>query len=240
MHRRRFLIATTGAAAAVATGILPSALTPELIHTKDAFAVSLENILKQSKDRGKAIFGSTEVGSRSFKAIPKWARILKQMQVEGPALRRCTENSANCNQDAMKAWNRIILEAGPLSRPKKILNVNRYFNRWPYKLDREIYGTSEYWASPMEFMRRSGDCEDFAIAKFFALRHLGFKNEEMRIVILWDQIRAVGHAVLAVYIKDDILVLDSLSDVVLSHVKYKQYVPQYSMNETTRWAHVKV
>jgi predicted transglutaminase-like cysteine proteinase len=62
----------------------------------------------------------------------------------------------------------------------------------------------------------------------------------MRVIILWDTIRAIGHAVLAVYEKDDILVLDSLSSRILSHWKYKQYVPQYSMNETTRWAHVKV
>jgi predicted transglutaminase-like cysteine proteinase len=122
----------------------------------------------------------------------------------------------------------------------KLRKVNQYFNRWPYKEDNEVYGMREYWASPTEFLRRSGDCEDFAIAKFFALRHLGIANEEMRVIILWDTIRAIGHAVLAVYEKDDILVLDSLSSRILSHWKYKQYVPQYSMNETTRWAHVKV
>ena len=50
----------------------------------------------------------------------------------------------------------------------------------------------------------------------------------------------LGVAILAVYEKNDILVLDSLSDVIFSHWKYKHYVPQYSMNETTRWAHVKL
>ena len=50
-------------------------------------------------------------------------------------------------------------------------------------------------------MRMSGDCEDYAIAKFFALRQLGFGAEQMRIVILWDEIRGIGHAVLAVYQK---------------------------------------
>src|SRR3546814_7668568 len=52
-----------------------------------------------------------------------------------------------------------------------------------------------------------------------------------------DRIRRVGHAVLAVYALGDILILDSLTDLIFSHRKYRHYVPQYSMNETTRWAH---
>ena len=87
-------------------------------------------------------------------------------------------------------------------------------------------------------MARSGDCEDFAIAKFFALRQLGFGEREMRVVILMDEIRGIGHAVLAIYESDEIVILDSLSNMILPHSRYKHYRPQYSMNETTRWAHV--
>jgi len=126
-----------------------------------------------------------------------------------------------------------------MSRSEKIRAVNEFFNRWPYKEDTEVYGLSEYWATPTEFMARSGDCEDFAIAKYFALRELGFKNDEMRIVILMDQIRNIGHAVLAIYNdNNETLVLDSLSNLIVPHDRYKHYLPQYSMNETTRWAHL--
>jgi predicted transglutaminase-like cysteine proteinase len=87
-------------------------------------------------------------------------------------------------------------------------------------------------------MTRSGDCEDYSIAKYFALRKLGFSADEMRIVILMDQIRGIGHAILAIQEGNDTLILDSLSNLLLSHTAYKHYVPQYSMNETTRWAHI--
>src|SRR3546814_5921012 len=63
-------------------------------------------------------------------------------------------------------------------------------------------------------MKRSGDCEDYAIAKFFVLRDLGYTGEQLRIVILMDRIRRVGHAVLAVYALGDILILDSLTDLI--------------------------
>ncbi len=120
----------------------------------------------------------------------------------------------------------------------QVNSVNSFFNRWPYKLDQDLYGVSEYWASPLEFLRRSGDCEDYSIAKFFALRQLGIGNDQLRVVILFDRIRNIGHAVLAVYEGSEILILDSLSDAVLPHWRYKHYQPQYSMNETTRWAHL--
>ncbi|MEE8500707.1 MAG: hypothetical protein V3S27_09045, partial [Kiloniellales bacterium] len=69
-------------------------------------------------------------------------------------------------------------------------------------------------------------------------RALGFNKDEMRVVILMDEIRGIGHAVLAIYQEDDILILDSLSNLILPHSRYKHYIPQYSMNETTRWAHI--
>ncbi len=48
-------------------------------------------------------------------------------------------------------------------------------------------------------MNNSGDCADYAIAKFFALRYLGYSNEEMRIAVVYDRMRRIGHAVLAIY-----------------------------------------
>ena len=60
----------------------------------------------------------------------------------------------------------------------------------------------------------------------------------MRVVILMDEIRGIGHAILAIYEADEIIVLDSLSNMILPDTRYKHYRPQYSMNQTVRWAHV--
>ena len=53
-----------------------------------------------------------------------------------------------------------------------------------------------------------------------------------------DNIRNISHAVLAVKLGDDSYILDNMSDLVLSHHEYEHYVPQYSVNEHYRWAHV--
>lgn len=240
VNRRRFVITSAATACALVGGGLPGGVMGGLLARRNAAAVTLEDAIQSLPNRGQSIFGSTEVASRSFRALPQWQRVLRRMKIEGPALGDCANGEGSCDQSALEAWRRIIAATRGRERAHALRQVNRYFNRWPYKEDTEVYGTREYWASPMEFLRRSGDCEDFAIAKFFALRQLGFGNEELRVIIVWDRIRVIGHAVLAVYEKHDILILDSLTDRILSHWKYKQYVPQYSMNETTRWAHVKV
>ena len=219
---------------------LPRSIGPGGLIALSAEAASLGDLTKSAQKRGAAIFGSTEIASQSFEALPQWARILKRMRTETPLLEGCAQDTARCAEHRITPWHQVIAAARGEPRMRQLQRVNQFFNRWPYKVDRELYGISEYWASPIEFMRRSGDCEDYSITKYFALRHLGFKKEELRVVIIFDRIRNLGHAVLAVYEKDDILILDSLSSVILSHRKYKHYRPQYSMNETTRWAHVQV
>ena len=209
------------------------------VSIESAHAQSLGDLAKAAKGKGTALFRTVEFRSKSFKALPQWARVLKKSKAEVKLLNACANNAASCKTPQQKSWRKIIQSAKSMSRRQKLDTVNKFFNRWPYKLDSEVYGVSEYWASPNQFMRTSGDCEDYSIAKFYALKQLGFRDNEMRIVILKDSIRGIGHAVLAIYEKNDILILDSLSNLILTHTKYRHYIPQYSMNSTTRWAHIK-
>jgi len=207
---------------------------------RPAAAQTLADLVQSSKQAqdGGALFGSVELKSDSLRGLPQWTRVLGAMAKERKAFDDCAADASLCTSPILKHWRRIITTAAALPRGQRIKAVNDFFNRWPYKLDREVYGVSEYWATPKEFMTLSGDCEDYSIAKYFALRKLGFKKQELRVVILMDTIRGIGHAVLAFYAEDQILILDSLSNLILPHSRYKHYVPQYSMNETTRWAHI--
>ena len=57
-------------------------------------------------------------------------------------------------------------------------------------------------------------------------------------MLLKDNIRNISHAVLAVKVGEEQYILDNVTNLVLSHLKYEHYVPQYSVNESYRWAHV--
>ena len=226
------------ACAALAGGAAPAGAQTlaDLVGSANTTANTKANA--PANGTGDGLFGTKEFTNPSLKALPQWARILEQVRAAGPTFASCGTSPGNCTGAAARAWQELQHTAAPLRRMERLEAVNRYFNRWPYKTDREVYGRGEVWASPEEFLVRSGDCEDFAIAKFFALRQLGFANDDLRIVVIYDQIRGIGHAVLAVYDPKDILILDSLSNFIGSHTRYRHYIPQYSMNETTRWAHV--
>jgi predicted transglutaminase-like cysteine proteinase len=70
------------------------------------------------------------------------------------------------------------------------------------------------------------------------LRQLGFTPDELRLVVVRDVVRDLAHAVLAVYVDGEVYILDNLTKAVLAQEQIGQYVPYYSVNETTRWAHV--
>lgn len=185
---------------------------------------------------GKGLFGSHEFRS-SLKALPNWTRVMAAAESQVREMNACNPAKGNCSPAAL-SWQKIIGEARGSQGLERLKTVNSFFNRWPYRLDIDVYGVSEYWATPQEFLKLSGDCEDYSITKYYALRQLGVPIEQMRIVLLVDSIRGIAHAVLAVTQGEQTYVLDNVSDLVLPHTKYEHYVPQYSVNEHFRWAHV--
>jgi predicted transglutaminase-like cysteine proteinase len=185
---------------------------------------------------GKGLFRSHEFRS-TLKALPNWTRVLASAEGQTDAFYACNPGQEVCSSAAL-SWQKIINQNFGAEPMEQLISVNRYFNRWPYRLDIDVYGVVDYWATPGEFLRLSGDCEDYSISKYYALRKLGFPVNDMRVVLLKDTIRNISHAVLAVKLDDDFFILDNMSDLVLTHLKYKHYVPQYSVNEFYRWAHV--
>ncbi|NNE86086.1 MAG: hypothetical protein HKN28_19145 [Alphaproteobacteria bacterium] len=110
--------------------------------------------------------------------------------------------------------------------------VNRYFNRIRYGADTAIYGAFDYWASPAEFIARGfGDCEDYSIAKYVALRALGWSADSLHIVVVRDLKCALNHAVLAVKLEGQWLILDNRAPRVLIAAEVPFYQPVYAVNE---------
>lgn len=176
------------------------------------------------------LFGSVEFRT-SIKNMPKWERVLNKY-----ADRKSLD--ADFSKAQLAEWTKFIGETARMPAIEKIKAVNTFFNRWPYRGDPDIYGLVDYWATPAEFIKNSGDCEDYAIVKFFALIQLGLDPLKMRVVVIKDLIRNFEHAVLAVYLGDDVYILDNNSSLVLSHNKYSFYKPLLSFNLSYRWAHL--
>lgn len=183
------------------------------------------------------LFGTAEFRVESLDALPQWQDALRRISDEEPANRACAADPTRCSSRATLAWGALLrsLEGAPLARQAR--ELNRFLNDWPYRADEDNYGRGDYWAAPREFFRRSGDCEDYVIAKYHSLRLLGVDAERLRMVVVQDVLRGLPHAVLAVYLDDEVLILDNLSDAALPQDRIGHYQPYYSVNETARWAH---
>jgi predicted transglutaminase-like cysteine proteinase len=138
----------------------------------------------------------------------------------------------------LKKWFSFLESIKNQPPLEQIKAVNKYANEKKYILDIINYGLEEYWAIVKEFLYNNGDCEDYAITKFYSLRWLGFRNDDLRVVVLQDTNLRIPHAVLAVYHGGDILILDNQISRVVSHKQIVHYVPIYSINEKQWWLHL--
>jgi predicted transglutaminase-like cysteine proteinase len=183
-----------------------------------------------------SLFGTAEFRVDSLAELPQWQRVLRRAEAEEGAVRACVEHAERCPNRATRAWASLLRGVAHLSSRAQVEAVHRFVNERKYRADADNYGLSDYWATPLEFFRRSGDCEDNVIAKYRSLRLLGMPADRLRMVVQ-DVVRDLPHAVLAVYIEDEALILDNLSPPVLTQDRVVHYVPHYSVNERARWVH---
>lgn len=123
---------------------------------------------------------------------------------------------------------------------EQIRAVHRFWNAFSYKSDIELYGKSDHWATPSEFVRKKGgDCEDFALIKYWTLRKLGIPAQRMRIMVGTVPGRDGSHAVLSVADeKGQVWILDNLQKNPVPEDKMvTQFVPLLSVNEDQRIVH---
>lgn len=119
---------------------------------------------------------------------------------------------------------------------EKLLAVNSAVNGYRYRSDRSAWGQADYWAAPVEFFAKGkGDCEDFAIAKFYVLRALGFAVGDMRLVVVKDVKARDFHAVLAVSVEGVDYVLDNRTSRLLVADRLDYLKPIYALNTEHWW-----
>jgi len=137
-------------------------------------------------------------------------------------------------------WDKMLEKTKGKKTIKKLKSVNDFFNKIKYLSDIKVWKEDDYWASPFEFMGvGAGDCEDFAIAKYFALRALGVPDEKLKItyVTLKQKNKSIAHMVLNYYHKPSStpIILDSANKKLQLATKRKDLKPIYSFNASGLW-----
>ncbi|MEH6526287.1 MAG: transglutaminase-like cysteine peptidase [Sneathiella sp.] len=167
-----------------------------------------------------------------LKPFPKWRHVLESYKDEPGDCQ-----SGKYNRCAHQKWLALIEDWRELSKEEQLNRVNRHMNLFRYILDPVNWGVRDYWETPKEFFARFGDCEDYAIVKYFTLRALGWSADDMKIVVLQDMNLGIAHAILVVEFNGENLVLDNQIGQVINANRIKHYRPIYSVNEIGWWRH---
>lgn len=136
-------------------------------------------------------------------------------------------------------WEALIQKGRGLKDPEKLTLANRFFNAKILFIDDIVHWQqADYWATPVEFLATgAGDCEDFAIAKYFTLKEMGVDENKMRITYVKAYKLNQAHMVLTYFThpKSVPLVLDNLVDDIQPASKRRDLIPVYSFNGDGLW-----
>ncbi len=185
----------------------------------------------------KGLFNTVETPHKDLKPFPKWQGVLEKYFKAAAAENNCKAGAFNKCHYAK--WGKMLEKAEKQKPMKQLVTVNKFMNSHKYIVDPINWGVEDYWAVPSEFLNKFGDCEDYSIAKFMSLRALGWKAEDMRVVVLQDMNLKAMHAVLAVKFKGKSYILDNQISLVVEDNRIHHYKPIFSVSESGWWRHKK-
>jgi predicted transglutaminase-like cysteine proteinase len=209
--RRIILIITARTSSVVAIGALLFAFTAELhaSHPHDPFG-------------GKGVL----LRDGGSSVVAKWREELARIAIDQDTVAAC---AAGAFQDCLAVLKliAIIQEARSYSGRAQLGHINRAINLL-------LRPTAGDWLSPLDVLRRgAGDCKDYALAKYFALRQAGVSPEHLRLVIVHDKRRAEDHMVVAADDNGDWLILDNRTMTLVTDVDASAvYLPLFVLDDT--------
>jgi len=116
---------------------------------------------------------------------------------------------------------------------EKLDGVNRFYNEVRYESDMKLYHKIDYWATPWQFLGKDrGDCEDYVIAKYFALLYLGVNPKKLFFTYVRSSRFKAAHMVLTYFKtpRSEPLVLDSINQKIFPASKRTDLTPIYNFN----------
>jgi len=140
---------------------------------------------------------------------------------------------------ALRALQPLLAASPDPDERHRLQAINEFFNRRvQFRDDLEVWGQVDFWASPFEMLEKgAGDCEDFAVAKYFSLISAGMAAQKLRLVYVRAQMGGPGgalqaHMVLAYYAPgaSQPQLLDSLRDSIEPASARRDLLPVYAFN----------
>ena len=202
-----------------------SALHPASIIPTDAPAFQSPALLEP--------FGLTTLRVDSGDVLAKWRGVEADIRAENDILSRCRESAELCPA-AARRFLAIIAQGRVQTGRARIGIINRAINLAIRPMsDLAQWGVIDRWSAPLVTLTTGrGDCEDYAIAKYVALKEAGIAAEDVKLVIVRDLAAGGEHAVVAVRLDGHWLVLDNRWLRLVEDSYIRQMAPLFVLDQS--------
>jgi predicted transglutaminase-like cysteine proteinase len=187
----------------------------------------------ESHSPGTEPFGLMALQAPEGELWRKWRDVQHEIRVESELLALCRAGPGDCRSAPARRFLAMIETAQARQGRARLGEINRAINLSIRPMsDLAQYGVVDLWSSPLATLAAgAGDCEDYAIAKYVALREVGLDNEDLRLLIVRDRKLREDHAVVAARLNGRWLVLDNRRLVLLEDMQLKQYAPMFEIDD---------
>jgi predicted transglutaminase-like cysteine proteinase len=178
-------------------------------------------------------FGLNTVPVAGDEVLSKWNGVKADIRAENDILSRCRANTELCPAAARK-FLAIVAQGRAQTGRARIGIINRAINLAIRPMsDLAQWGVIDRWSAPLVTLATGrGDCEDYAIAKYVALKEAGVAAEDLRLVIVRDLAVGGDHAVVVARLDGDWIVLDNRKLTLVEDSQSRQMVPLFVLDQT--------
>jgi len=151
---------------------------------------------------------------------------------------RCLTERIMCDENA-GLWDDFVRSARDLEGFELYLAVNQFVNSVVrFQSDTTMAAVLDDWVTPASLVNGAeGDCEDFALAKFWLLEMLGIDRSNLYVVVVQDEVVSLPHAYLALRDGDQIWLLDSRINRPLQPHELDGIVPVVTIGHAAAYLH---
>jgi predicted transglutaminase-like cysteine proteinase len=182
---------------------------------------------------GDAPFGLVTFRAPEGLLWVKWRKVEMAVNKDADLLSRCRAEPDRCPSTAARRFASVIEDVAVTHGRARLETVNRLVNTAiRYTSDFAQHGEADVWSPPLaSFATGRGDCEDYAIAKYMALREVGTPAEDLQILLAIDRSAGEPHAVLAARHHGAWFILDNRRPMIAEDSEISYFTPLFVIDQ---------
>jgi len=198
----------------------------------EAIEISVKSVSATTKDDGSAqLFGMDTEPVADGALLDKWRRVQADITKDLEVVAQCQAGKP-CPAPAKRLLSLSLEGFGRSDRARAGI-LNRAIDLAISPVSDQIqWGVPDHWSDPLETLHsNSGDCEDYAIVKYAALLAAGVSKDAVKIVVLRNRLPNEDHAVVAVRVDNQWLILDNRTLTLVRDMDVRRAIPEFVLDD---------